>query len=142
MMQTERRLPGANTSSGYSVAALAASAVSGSTYGSGIFTMASTGTITIVKKCIVNIDWSAYINGSGSAGYMWIINKNNSDISIAANHIQGTGYSGTTDFRWNSVSVQLLAAPGDVFRVGYYKSNTADTDTTRNGCTVTAMAVN
>lgn len=138
-IQAERRFPGANTSSGYSVAALG-SAISGSTYGSGIFTVATDGSITIAKKCIITITWGAYINGTGSAGFMWIINKNST--SIDTNYQTGMGYSGTTDFRYGSVTLSLLAVPGDVFRVGYYKSVATDTNTTRDGLSVSAIAVN
>lgn len=139
-MQTEARLPATNGVSGYSVAALNASPKSGSTYGSGIFTMGTDGTITVAKKCIITITWSAYIEGTGSAGFMWLINKNNTTIN---NNLQaGTGYNATTDFRYNSVTVSVLAVPGDVFRVGYYKSIAVTTATDRDGCSVSAVAVN
>jgi len=137
-IQAERRLPAAHTASGYSVAPLGA-AISGSTYGSGIFTVATDGSITIIKKCLLTIDWCAYINSTGSAGFMWLINKNSTSIDL--NRVAGTGYSGTTDFRYNSVSISILAAPSDVFRVGYYKSIAIDTDITLNGCSVSALAL-
>lgn len=139
LMQMERRLPAVHNASGYSVAALG-SAISGSTYGSGIFTMATDGSITVNKKCLLTINWSAYIAGTGSAGFMWMINKNST--IFPTNSLAGTGYSGTTDFRYNSATVSVLAVPGDVFRVGYYKSINADTDITRDGCSVSAIAIN
>lgn len=139
-MQTEARFPGSNGVSGYSVAALNAAAKSGSVYGSGIFTMAADGSITVIKKCIITITWSAYIEGTGAQGFMWLINKNSTTINTGLQ--AGTGYSGTTDFRYNSATVSVLALPGDVFRVGYYKSVGVTTATDRDGCSVAATAVN
>jgi hypothetical protein len=140
IVQTERRLPASNSSSGYSVASLSSSAIDGSSYGSGIFTLAADGSITIIKKCLITISWAAYIEGTGSAGFMWLINKNSSTINT--NLLAGTGYNGTTDFRYNSVSVSVLGIPGDVFRVGYYKSVGVTTATDRDGCAVSATMLN
>lgn len=108
-------------------------------YGSGIFNLNANGSITVLKDCIININWSSYVQGAGVAGFMWIINRNNTDIQVG--RLATTGYANTNDFRGNSASTTVKASANDVFRVGMYKSISSMTVSTQGGCAVFAMAI-